>query len=303
MNADPITASEQIDKYRERFSAWGLVFASACIAMVVWTTATHLEVDMPLVADTSVKLNIGYPLAIGMPAICIVFAWIIGPLIGIRRIQRSVIEKQIDDGSALDELAKIRFHGAICMPPSTRFERAVVWVALWSRMLVLFGAPVLAEIAIANSYFFGLDYYFPDEVKPQIVQDSYWPYHTNHRVTMLDHLVGIELPIKNKEIKERWKKDDMYFKVRNHILEEKCISVWKMTVSTDAKRRADSGASKSSEKREPPEVHCVLDSFPRFELPYQSWINVLSLLGVFVIAAYGIRVYLGKGLPRPTEPL
>jgi hypothetical protein len=56
----------------------------------VWITAPTLEVDLPLASEAKVKLNVGYVLALGMPAITVVYAWIMGTLVTMRRYQTAL---------------------------------------------------------------------------------------------------------------------------------------------------------------------------------------------------------------------
>lgn len=170
---------EQIEKLRDRFSSWGAAFASVCIVIAVWVTAPTLEVELPLVSETKVSLNVGYVLAIAMPAITITYAWILGALLTMRRYQAAVLPEVNSSDTAASRVAQIKVEGSL-LPrlAKGRWERSVIGVALAVRLLILFVIPPASEAWIAVRYFGDLQIYPEHELKAE------------RRVSAGEHLLG-----------------------------------------------------------------------------------------------------------------
>lgn len=254
-------ALDNVEKLRERFSAWGSAFASVCIVIAVWITAPALDVDVPLASDAKVKLNVGYVLAVGMPAIAVVYAWISGTLIAMRRYQAAAGSGATVD--AASSVALVKMAGALTVGKSAgRFERIVVATALCVRILLLFGIPLLAQGWIAARYYGGLQVY------PE--------HHLEDRRSVLvsEHLLGFAFartlglgPGAPAHAR---------FAIVNGDLETACELKWSQGV-----------------QQQPAENQkCALDQFPRFVLPFNSILNLASLLITACFSFFGMFAYL-----------
>jgi hypothetical protein len=258
-------AFDAIEKLRDRFSAWGAAFASVCVVVAIWVTAPTLEVDLPLGAEAKVKLNVGYVLALAMPAITIVYAWIISTLASMRRYQASVSFPSGNGTEPDFSISRIKVDGALSVRDNvTRFERLVIFTVLAVRLIVLFGIPSLAEGWIGVRYFGGLQVY-PEHR----LQDK-------RTVLFSEHLLGFHLA--HAIFGAPGLPSEPRFSVVNGDFEEACQAKWtRSTVQgNDAKNR------------------CVLDEFPRFVLPLTSWINFAALLVTVALSTFGALAYLKR---------
>jgi hypothetical protein len=259
---------EQIEKLRDRFSSWGAAFASVCVVVAVWVTAPTLEVELPLASETKVSLNVGYVLAIAMPAITVTYAWILGALLSMRRYQAAVFSEDDSSHAAVSAAAQIKVRGSLS--PSLargRFERSIVSVALGVRLLILFAIPPLSEGWIAVRYFTDLQIYPEHRLEQE------------RRVSAAEHLLGFGVV--------QWfsagspAPHELRFAITNGDLEQACRDKWE-------------GKGSSTER-------CALDQFPRFVIPLTSWINALSLIAILLLSSFGARAYL-RPPRRPPKP-
>jgi hypothetical protein len=252
---------EQIEKLRDRFSAWGVALASVCIVAAVWVTAPTLEVKLPLASESEVTLNVGYVLAIAMPVITVAYAWILGALVTMRRYQSAALSASRESSNAA--ATAIRVQGSLLPRMArTRFERIVVVVVLAIRLLILFAVPPLAEVWIGVRYFTDLQVYPEEKIDDQ------------RRVLVGEHVLGLGAFGASVPKKPR-------FAITNGDLADACRDHWEKKVS-------------ASEK-------CVLDQFPRFVLPLTSYLNLVSFLAITVLALFGVRAYLvPPTTPRPS---
>src|ERR1700722_755839 len=269
-NAEATKALDAVEKLRDRFSAWGAALASVCVVLAVWVTAPAQGVDLPLVSETKVKLNVGYVLALAMPAITIVYAWMLGSLVTMRRYQAALPPEQ-DWPAESRALASVKMRGGLFSSKTVGwFEKSVAISVVTARLLVLFGIPFLAEGWIAIRYFGGLQVY------PEYHLESKRP------VLIRKHLLGFdvaqaitgspELPSKAR------------FSIVNGDFEGPCQRKW-----THPEPQADTAASR-----------CVLDEFPRFVLPLTSWVNLFSLVVTACLSWFGAVAYVRPPLGHRT---
>lgn len=267
LNTEAAKGLDTVEKLRDRFSAWGAALASVCVVLAVWVTAPTLEVDLPLASDAKVKLNVGYVLALAMPAITIIYAWMLGSLVTMRRYQAAIDQECPGESGAL---ASVKMRGGLPVSKTRGwFEKSVAISVLTARLLVLFGIPFLAEGWIAIRYFGGLQVY------PEYHVDSKRP------VLIREHLLGFdvaramtgspELPAKPR------------FSIVSGDLEGPCQQKW-----AHANAAVDTAATR-----------CVLDEFPRFVLPLTSWVNLISLVVTACLSWFGAVAYVRPPRAHP----
>jgi hypothetical protein len=271
---------EKIEKLRDRFCLSAAALAAICALAATWVRAPTLEVELPLGGEAKASLNVGYVLALGIPAIAIAYSWILGTLAVMRRYQFEVLHKR--QTLPTEELnivltrlgatrAKPKYYGAL--------DVAAGWVTTAARVLVLFIIPCGACLWIANAYFTQLEVY-PEhnlETCDKVPKGA----ECRRNVTVAEHVLGFTAahallgqPVPHK---------DDRFAMGNGSFEESCKKVWAAQPGSHAE---------SSEK-------CVLDEFPRFVLPLTSWSNLLLSLLMVLLAVYGGRAYYTLPTERP----
>ncbi len=86
-------ALDRIGRYRDRFSGWGLVVSFVSVITALWTTAPALDVEVPLVGGAKVGINVGYVMMAGMPLLMVAMAWVMAPLLAMRRLQEATLQE------------------------------------------------------------------------------------------------------------------------------------------------------------------------------------------------------------------
>jgi len=264
--------TDRQEKLRDRFSTWGMAVSSMCVVCAVWMRSPGLRVELPLAGETKMSLNVGYVLALGMPLLLLAYAWVIAPLVVLRALHK---EARASGARGPDDyLARVRRVGALrAARESSRFGRAVVAVALGTRVLVLFVLPPLAFLFISNVYFRDLHVF------------DVGRFESKRRVTLLEHFLGLgsEPVDEHQQVINKTR-----FAITSADLEEPCERKW------DAQRRAGAAAgvgvlSDGEAAAGKVEEVCVLDAFPQFVLPLNGWVNLMSLLAMPPLCLYGAR--------------
>ncbi len=287
---------EKVGKLRDRFALLGSVLAVACSLAAVWVRAPTLEVELPLGAEAKASFNVGYVLAMGIPAITVAYAWISGALVSMRRYQLEVVTYLIQSGRRDRDLLLERVAGSLRAPAGgVKIDRAAAWITIGARVLILFIIPSAACVWIAIAYFSSLEIYPEHNLTPCWAIKAAGPTPSpatecRHDVTVGEQFLGLTLA--------KWllgtpggHKDDRYA-VANGDFERTCEEVWQRE---DQQGRARTSGLNLAEGR--PGIvgdageKCVLDEFPRIILPATSWLNLSCLMITVVLGVFGFRVH------------
>jgi hypothetical protein len=277
---------EAVEELRERFATMGAVFAGVCVLLILWVRSPALAMELPL-GDAKASLNVGYVLSIGMPVIAIVYAWISGSLVLMRRRQLEVLSLMAPLPKPQRDLITGRLLGSSALSEHGYLDRLAGWMAAAARMVVLFVVPSAACLLIAIRYFTGLEIYPAYDLAPCWSLSAASPARISGEcrrdVALAEHLVGLTMS-KTLFGTPGAHKNDRYAIVNGDI-EESCTELW---------HRKAVGAAPT---KDTPDA-CVFDKFPRMVLPLNSWVNFLGLVATIWLAVFGWRAH----VTLPSQP-
>ena len=298
-----------ISKYRDRFSAWGLVIGFLSLIVAVWTRAPGLEVQIPFVGGAQVGLNVGYVMMAGMILLALSMAWLIGPLLAMRRIQQAVLEELESGKATLSAPERREFLGAIALDTSDGpWAKGVYRLATGIRYFVFFICPVLSIVGfIGNSYFLELE---------AIDKKQLTEYVLNHSKNSQGHLTITGFP---PELKERITFIEYFLKskpqnsngeqlndfvVEDSKMEKRCIQIW-VRDFLQSKNKLLKGERKllKNMKDVTGDEKCVFDDFPQYELAVNSWLNLIAVGLSVWIATIGWRLYFNKEITAQLDSI
>src|SRR5581483_4021234 len=292
-----------IEKLRDRFALLGSALAVACVLAAVWVRAPSLEIEIPL-AEAKASLNVGYVLALGIPTITVVYAWITGTLVSMRRFQAEIVRRLSMVNEDERRLVLLRLQDSHRPEPAPKWsiERAAGIVTSMVHLFVLFVIPGLACIWIAVAYFTQLEIYPEHFLTPCGSLENSDPAASKagqcrREVTAAEHLLGRAL--------SKWMfhtpqaRDTDRFAIANGDWESICPDIWKRA---DARKAKEAQTPLSEPKVEPPSGEkCVLDQFPRMMLPLNSILNLLGVALTLLLGVFGLLTHtrLPKVLSAP----
>jgi hypothetical protein len=298
------TALGRIEKLRDRFALLGSVLAVACVLAAIWVRAPTLEIELPLGAEAKASFNVGYVLAIGIPAITIVYAWISGTLVSMRRYQLEVIAHLRCSGRRDGDLLLERMAGSLRAPAGGwKIDRAAAWTTIGARVLILFIVPSAACLWIAVAYFLGLEIYPEHKLTPcwaiKATTSRGVAPECRRDVTVSEHLLGLTLSQKLFGTPGPHK-DDRYA-IANGDFEQACDEIWAREGELERARKTG-GQPTNGFQIAPPGApkKCVLDEFPRVILPANSALNLVCLVITALLGIFGFRAH--ATLPQYLSP-
>jgi hypothetical protein len=300
------TALEKFEKLRDRFALLGSVLAVACVLAAIWVRAPTLEIELPLGAEAKASFNVGYVLAIGIPAITVAYAWISGTLVSMRRYQLEVIAHLRRNERRDGELLLERMAGSLRAPADGwKIDRAAAWATIGARVLILFIIPSAACLWIAVTYFLGLEIYPEHKLTPcwAITASTSRGVAPECRrdVTVGEHLLGLTLSQKLFGTPGPHK-DDRYA-IANGDFEQACDEIWGGEHEFERERKANGQATNGLQiaSAGAPKT-CVLDEFPRVILPANSVLNLVCLVITVLLGIFGFRVHATLPISQSARP-
>lgn len=296
------TTLERIARYRDRFSASGLIIGFLSILAAIWTTAPALDFNLPLVGGAKVGINVGYVMMAGMLILALPMAWLISPLLSMRRLQEAVIAEVGRGAVSLLEAQRYELVGPF--KPAKKdgvWARGVYSFSIGVRYFVFFACPVLGIIWIGEAYFVQLRSYDRPAVIDALLSDAEqrkdpgrWRIEPKHVISLIDYF------FRSKPYGENGERLTLYA-IRNSDLERNCAQIWVRDKLRNEKLEGSPISFRKSVLLEDLEnrtvnVKCVVDAFPRFELALNSWINLLSLAIALWVANTGWHLYCTRRL-------